>query len=129
MATTARSDAITTRSGGAAMTELVVTLDLDGVMDKAGLMDRCARALRLPGWFGRNWDALADSLGDRTLWPAGAAERGLLLVVRDWRPYAKARPDEWETAEEVFAEAAGRTPGLSVALVLGGASALGGSSE
>ncbi|MFE7172177.1 barstar family protein [Streptomyces sp. NPDC057616] len=104
------------------MTELVVTLDLDGVTDKAGLMDRCARALRLPDWFGRNWDALADSLGDRTVWPEGAAERGLLLVVRDWRAYAKARPDEWETAQEVFAEAADRTPALSVALALGGSS-------
>ncbi|MFI6563472.1 barstar family protein [Streptomyces sp. NPDC050534] len=104
------------------MTELVVTLDLDGVTDKAGLMDRCARALRLPDWFGRNWDALADSLGDRTVWPEGAAERGLLLVVRDWRPYAKARPDEWETAQEIFAEAADRTPALSVALALGGSS-------
>ena len=46
------------------MTELVVTLDLDGVTDKAGLMDRSARALRLPDWFGRNWDALVDSLSD-----------------------------------------------------------------
>ncbi|MFG2787873.1 barstar family protein [Streptomyces sp. NPDC048419] len=104
------------------MTELVVTLDLDGVTDKAGLMDRCARALRLPDWFGRNWDALADSLGDHTVWPEGAAERGLLLVVRGWRPFAKARPDEWETAQEVFAEAADRTPALSVALALGGSS-------
>jgi hypothetical protein len=104
------------------MTELVVTLDLDGVTDKAGLMDRCARALRLPDWFGRNWDALADSLGDRTVWPEGAAERGLLLVVQGWKPYAKARPDEWETAQEVFAEAADRTPALSVALALGGSS-------
>ncbi|OIJ65612.1 barstar family protein [Streptomyces mangrovisoli] len=101
------------------MADVVVTLDLDGVRDKAGLMDRCARALALPGWFGRNWDALADSLRDRALWPAGAADRGLLVVVRNWEPYAAARPGEWETAREVFAEAAGRTAGLSVALALG----------
>ncbi|WP_217239589.1 barstar family protein [Streptomyces sp. AC555_RSS877] len=100
----------------------MVTLDLDGVADKAGLMDRCARALELPAWFGRNWDALADSLGDRTVWPEGAVEKGLLIVVRNWQPYAKARPDEWETAREVFAEAADRTPALSVALTLGGSS-------
>ncbi|MFV8184754.1 barstar family protein [Streptomyces sp. AF1B] len=104
------------------MTELVVTLDLDGVTDKAGLMERCARALRLPDWFGRNWDALADSLSDRSLWPEGAAERGLLVVVHGWRPYAEARPEEWGTAQEVFAEAADRTPALSVALALGGSS-------
>lgn len=60
---------------------LVVAVDLDGVADKAGLMDRCARALALPDWFGRNWDALADSLSDHTVWPEGAVERGLLIVV------------------------------------------------
>ncbi|MEV6835975.1 barstar family protein [Streptomyces sp. NPDC051133] len=104
------------------MTELVVTLDLDGVADKAGLMDRAARALTLPDWFGRNWDALADSLGDHTVWPEGAVERGLLLVVRNWRPYAEARPEEWRIAREVLTEAADHTPALSVALALGGSS-------
>ncbi|MFF4508591.1 barstar family protein [Streptomyces sp. NPDC001401] len=103
------------------MTQLVVTLDLDGVSDKAGLMDRCARDLRLPDYFGRNWDALADVLSDPGVWPEDAAEKGLLVVVRNWQAYAKASPQEWETAQEVFAEAADRTPELSVALALGGA--------
>ncbi|MCI3277379.1 barstar family protein [Streptomyces cylindrosporus] len=102
------------------MTQLVVTLDLDGVMDKAGLMDRCARALQLPDWFGRNWDALADSLSDHTVWPEGAVERGLCVVVRNWQPYAKARPDEWDVAVDVFGEAVDRAVGLSVVLALGG---------
>ena len=53
------------------MTELVVTLDLDGVTDKAALMDRCAEALRLPDWFGRNWDALSDRLRDLAWLDAG----------------------------------------------------------
>ncbi|MET8894521.1 barstar family protein [Streptomyces albogriseolus] len=99
---------------------LVVALDLDGVTDKAGLMDRCARALGLPDWFGRNWDALADSLSDRTVRPEGADGRGLLLVVRGWRAYADARPQEWATAQEVFAEAVARDPSLTVALAVGG---------
>ncbi|WP_217141075.1 barstar family protein [Streptomyces sp. AC627_RSS907] len=101
---------------------LVVTLDLDGVTDKAGLMDRCVRDLALPDWFGRNWDALADSLADPSVWPEGAADRGLLLVVRGWRAYADARPDEWAVAEEVFAEATDRGPGLFVTLGPGGTS-------
>ncbi|WP_051843918.1 barstar family protein [Streptomyces sp. NRRL S-813] len=107
---------------------LLVTLDLDGVTDKAALMDRSARALALPDWFGRNWDALADSLSDPTVWPRAAARQGLLLVVRGWRAYAEANPGEWRTAQEVFAEAADRTPTLTVALALGGSSALGGHS-
>lgn len=102
------------------MTEFVVALDLAGAVGKADLMDRCARALALPGWFGHNWDALLDSLSDPSVWPAEAAGRGLLIVVRNWRPYAQARPGEWRTAEEVFAEAADREPRLSVALALGG---------
>ncbi|MFJ9630596.1 barstar family protein [Streptomyces sp. NPDC091280] len=102
------------------MTRLAVTLDLDGVTDKAGLMDGVARSLGLPDWFGRNWDALADSLGDHTVWPEGAVEQGLLVVVRNWRAYAKARPEEWDTAVDVFADAVERTPNLSVVLALGG---------
>ncbi|MBX7554456.1 barstar family protein [Streptomyces sp. NPDC004232] len=101
---------------------LVVTLDLDGVTDKAGLMDRAARALALPDWFGRNWDALADSLSDHTVWPEGAVEQGLLIVVRGWQPYAEARPKEWRIAQDVFTEAVDRTPSLTVALAVGGSS-------
>lgn len=100
----------------------MLVLDLTGVGDRQAFMDRCAADLNLPDWFGRNWDALADSLSDRSLWPEGAAERGLLVVVHGWRPYAEARPEEWGTAQEVFAEAADRTPALSVALALGGSS-------
>lgn len=97
-----------------------IAVDLDGVSDKAGLMDRIADALGLPDWFGRNWDALADSLCDHTVWPEGAVAEGLEIVVRNWRPYAKGRPDEWETAVEVFGSAVDRTPTLSVVLALGG---------
>lgn len=96
----------------------VDVLDLAGVTDKAGFMDRCARALRLPEWFGRNWDALADCLGDPE-W--GPARPGRLLVVRRWQEYAAARPDEWETAREVLdAAAVGGDEGtLAVVLALG----------
>jgi RNAse (barnase) inhibitor barstar len=101
------------------MTEHVLTLDLDGVADKAGLMDRCADALGLPDWFGRNWDALADSLTDLSAPPGG---EGLRIVVRNWRPYAEARPQEWAIAQDVFAQAVDQVPALSVLLALGGSS-------
>ncbi|MFI2436644.1 barstar family protein [Streptomyces sp. NPDC018693] len=105
------------------MTEYVVTLDLDGVTDKAGLMDRCAEAFALPEWFGRNWDALADSLSDPSVWPSEIGDRDLRIVVRGWRPYAQARPAEWETALDVFAHAMNVVmPRLSVMLALGGSS-------
>ncbi|WP_306970883.1 barstar family protein [Streptomyces afghaniensis] len=101
---------------------IVLVLDLEGVTDKAGLMDRCARDLALPEWFGRNWDALADCLADPGLWPEGSQERGLLVVVRGWRAYAEKRPEEWQVAEEIFAEATDRGPGLFVTLGLGASS-------
>ncbi|MFF4802125.1 barstar family protein [Streptomyces sp. NPDC001351] len=103
------------------MKELVVTLDLDGVTDKAGLMDRCVSVLKFPDWFGRNWDALVDSLSDISVWPEEAAD-GLLVVVRNWQPYATLRPEEWKVAREVFSAAMERTPALTVALALGGSS-------
>ncbi|MEV5439655.1 barstar family protein [Streptomyces sp. NPDC052682] len=99
-----------------------VSLDLGGVTDLAGLMDRCARELDLPEGFGRDWDALADALADPSHWPEGAVDRGLLVVVRGWRAYAEARPGEWQVAEEVFAEATDRGPGLFVTLGPGGSS-------
>ncbi|MDQ2849955.1 barstar family protein [Dermatophilaceae bacterium Sec6.4] len=40
----------------------VVQLDTSG--DRDDLFAQCSRAFELPGWFGRNWDALADALSD-----------------------------------------------------------------
>jgi hypothetical protein len=96
-------------------------VELDGVTDKAALMESCARGLELPDWFGGNWDALADCLGDLSWWPAG--EQGRVIVVRNWQSYAAARPKEWVIAQEVFADAAEywrSTPtGLVVLVALG----------
>ena len=43
-----------------------VLLDTTAIHDKTGFLDLCATAFDLPRWFGRNWDALADSLSDRS---------------------------------------------------------------
>ena len=39
-------------------------LDVVAVDAKHNLFDSLARALAFPDWFGRNWDALEDVLGD-----------------------------------------------------------------
>lgn len=92
-------------------------LDLEGAADKADFMDRAAAALRLPEWFGRNWDALADCLTDLSWCPARG---GRLLAVRAWQGYAAADPDGWHAAEGVLADAVGhwrdRDTGLVVVL-------------
>ncbi|MEW2417396.1 barstar family protein [Streptomyces sp. NPDC046866] len=79
-----------------------VRVDLDGVRDKAGLMRRWEAALRLPDWFGGNWDALADALIDLSWLPPAP---GRLLAVTSWQGYAAARPADWETLREVLREA------------------------
>ncbi|ATL26261.1 barstar family protein [Streptomyces formicae] len=95
-------------------------LSLAGVTDKTGFMERCARGLGLPDWFGRNWDALADCLTDLSWAPRA---RGRLLVVSGWQEYAAAAPGEWEIAQEVFSSAVehwrGAETGLEIVLALG----------
>ncbi|MFJ8212237.1 barstar family protein [Streptomyces sp. NPDC096033] len=79
-----------------------VRLDLDGVRSKAALMRRCAAALRVPEWFGGNWDALADALIDLSWLPDAP---GRLLAVTSWRGYAAERAEDWATLGEVLEEA------------------------
>ncbi|MER6090562.1 barstar family protein [Streptomyces bluensis] len=100
-----------------------IELNLAGVTDKPAFMDRCTRALDLPDYFGRNWDALADCLGDLSWAPPA---QGRLVVVTGWQEFALAVPHDWGIAQEVFAEAGDRwrdtgTP-LQVVLALGGSS-------
>ncbi|WP_327131305.1 barstar family protein [Streptomyces sp. NBC_01343] len=77
-------------------------VDLAGVRGKAELMRRWGAALRVPSWFGGNWDALADALIDLSWLPQAP---GRLLVVTSWRSYAGARPADWETLQEILEEA------------------------
>ncbi|MEV6201864.1 barstar family protein [Streptomyces sp. NPDC051771] len=89
-----------------------VVLDLRGVTDKAGFMDRCADAFGLPDWFGRNWDALAESLGE--------LPRPVAVVVTHWQAYARRAPRDWDLAQEVFATAVEESgERLSVLVALG----------
>ncbi|MFG2136630.1 barstar family protein [Streptomyces sp. NPDC048650] len=95
-------------------------LDLEGVVDKGEFMERCARSLRLPQWFGRNWDALADCLTDLSWCPA---DGGRLLVLTGWQGYGAAAPDDWSIVEGVLADAVGywrgTDTGLAVVMVRG----------
>ncbi|MEU6310566.1 barstar family protein [Streptomyces sp. NPDC047014] len=79
----------------------VIRLDLEGVRGKAELIARCGVALRVPGWVGGNWDALADALRDLGWLP----EVGRVLVVSSWGGFAVGWPREWGTFVEVLEEA------------------------
>lgn len=80
-------------------------LRLDGVHDKAAFLDRCARDLDFPDWFGHNWDALADCLTDLSWWREAGKARGCLLLAEDWGTFRKSAPADARTAEAVLADA------------------------
>lgn len=73
-----------------------VHLDTAGVHDKAGFLDEAAGAFGFPGWFGRNWDAFADSLGDVH------AERGTLVLWDGSGDFAAANEEQLAVALEIL---------------------------
>lgn len=91
-------------------------LDLEGVTGKLELLGRCQTALGLPPWFGHNWDALADCLGDFSWRPA----RGYIVHCCNGDVLALAAPAEFATWLEILAGAAARwkTRGKMFAVLL-----------
>ncbi len=88
-----------------------VHLDTSSVGDKMGFLDAASRAFGLPDYFGRNWDALADSLGDVD------GERGTVVVWDGWSAFAAADEKSFATALEIIRERAG-APGAEAFVVL-----------
>lgn len=79
-----------------------VEIDLDGVRDKRGFLDACAKALQFPQTFGANWDAFADSVQDLSWHPA----RGYVIRVRHAVDFERSAVDDHATAVEILRFAA-----------------------
>jgi RNAse (barnase) inhibitor barstar len=88
----------------------LVLLDTTSVHDKAGFLDVCATAFDLPRWFGRNWDALADSLSDRS---TGEPE---VILWEGWRHLLDHDRDTVDVALQIFTEDANESGQLRVLL-------------
>lgn len=93
----------------AAMAEAAVALDfglarvdLAGCTGKDDLLARVARSARFPDWFGRNWDALADCLGDLSWWPAP----GYVLLLEHSSECRAAATEDFRTLVSILDEAA-----------------------
>ena len=78
---------------------------LGPVGSKAELLDGLAQALEFPGWVGRNWDALADALGDLSWLRPGAK----VVVWAGADALRTGQPAVYRTALEVLREGAERS--------------------
>ena len=74
------------------------TVDLAGVKTKEQLLATLAERLALPEWFGHNWDALNDVLGEL----AWEQPQGVVLTLAHCGDLAHADPEAFETALEVL---------------------------
>lgn len=113
-----RSDEILDAAQGSALQ--VTRIALAGVTGKEALVERIARALAFPQWFGGNWDALEDCLSDLS-WSKAA---GHVLLLED----AQALPaDERGILVDILASAAAHWAERKrpfFAVFVGGAAAL-----
>ncbi len=80
----------------------IVRLDLGDCRDKAALLTCAAEAFRFPAWFGHNWDALADALGDLSWLPAP----GYLVELLSTEALRSSDPAAWRMLCEILQEVA-----------------------
>lgn len=78
-------------------------IELAGCRSKAECLSRVAAALAFPTWFGHNWDALADCLGDLSWLPG----EGYVFVLAHADEFRAADEDGFATLLAIFREAAG----------------------
>lgn len=76
-------------------------LDGEQVTDKASFLRVCAEAVEFPTYFGYNWDALEECIGDLSWAPA----QGYVILYDSMWPIAAAKPDEWCIARSILASA------------------------
>lgn len=75
-------------------------VDLAGIVGKDNFIAAIARAVHAPDWFGGNWDALADLLGDFSWQPA----MGYVLLLRHGDDTFGMDVGDYDLAMDVFAD-------------------------
>jgi len=76
----------------------VFDADLATVQSKSEFLAAVAQAIEAPEWFGKNWDALADALGDLSWKPAP----GYVLVLRNGLNTFNLLESDHEIAKEIL---------------------------
>jgi RNAse (barnase) inhibitor barstar len=78
----------------------VCRISLDAYTDREALFDRLTQALRLPADFGRNWDALADSMRDLSWLKA----TGFILLFDRAEDMRDANEEDFDTLLDILEE-------------------------
>lgn len=84
---------------------------LDHCEDKASVLERFAHALSFPDWTGRNWDALADVIGDLA-WLDEAP--GRVLVLEGAQDFRLAAQSDYDTLIAILDEASAAWRGIDL---------------
>jgi RNAse (barnase) inhibitor barstar len=79
-----------------------IDLPLKAVANKKQFLAMCAKQLKLPSYFGGNWDALADCLCDFNWLPG----KGYVLHIAGAEKFVKAADDDYRSALDVLSAAA-----------------------
>lgn len=98
----APKDTVALRKAAIAAGVLWLELPLEGVANKRQFFAVCTKQLKLPSYFGGNWDALADCVRDFN-WLAG---KGYVVHLTGQEAFAKAAAGDYRLALDVFTEAA-----------------------
>jgi RNAse (barnase) inhibitor barstar len=89
-----------------------VHLDTMDVEDKTSFLDATAAAFGFPDWFGRNWDAFADGLGDVR------SEQGTLVLWDGSGALATTNEEQLGVALEILRERCESTLGGPFAVLV-----------
>jgi hypothetical protein len=73
-------------------------LDGTDVESRRAFLDACVETFELPEWFGMNWDALDEALGDLEL----ADVPGVVVLWPGWGEFAEAAPRDFAVALDVL---------------------------
>lgn len=85
---------------------VLLEADMAAVHGKGEFLAIVAQALNAPEWFGNNWDALADALGDLSwLNVSGLPPSGYVLLLRNGSETLGLSATEHEVALEIFTTA------------------------
>ncbi|MBN1369809.1 MAG: barstar family protein [Dehalococcoidaceae bacterium] len=81
----------------------VARVDLKNAHGKEGFLKKVAASLNFPGYFGMNWDALADCLNEISGKNAG----GRVIIFTGFGKFAAGYASESRMAEKIFRRTAG----------------------